>query len=384
LTGAGRISELSLFKAQAAVAALRDEELGTETINHYIRAIKGFSRWLRKDGRAREHILADLATSSSEADRRHPRRALTPEEATRLIQAVESGPVVKGLSGSVRAMAYRVAVGTGFRADELRSLTTQSFRLDQSPPTIVCEAAYTKNGQRAEQPVADSLASLLRPFLAMLTPDRPVFGLPEKTAEMLQVDLASAGIAYEADEGFVDFHALRTTYVSHLMASGASVKTCQILARHSTPTLTIGISAKASLRDIKGAVESLPDLTPTGSTPEAARMTGTDATRPARSGSDLTAQGQRAGDVSGRILSLNGGDDDVSTESSPVRSMGRDTGKMQGFDASCRELSAPGVAHCERRDSNPHVFRHRNLNPLSHRWQASVPLGVPSHQRVAM
>ena len=61
------------------------------------------------------------------------------------------------------------------------------------------------------------------------------------------VDLKAAGIAPETDSGIVDFHALRGTYVTHLVASGASVKTCQTLARHSTPSLTIGIYAKASL-----------------------------------------------------------------------------------------------------------------------------------------
>jgi hypothetical protein len=44
--------------------------------------------------------------------------------------------------------------------------------------------------------------------------------------------------------------------------SGASVKTCQTLARHSTPVLTIGVYAKKSLHDLAGAVEALPDLTP--------------------------------------------------------------------------------------------------------------------------
>jgi hypothetical protein len=55
----------------------------------------------------------------------------------------------------------------------------------------------------------------------------------------------------------VDFHALRATYISHLVSSGASVKTCQLLARHSRPSMIIGIYAKASLHYIQGAVESL-------------------------------------------------------------------------------------------------------------------------------
>ena len=94
--------------------------------------------------------------------------------------------------------------------------------------------------------------------------------------QMLAIDLKAAGIAPETDSGTVDFHALRGTYISHLVSSGASVKTCQVLARHSTASLTIGIYAKASLHDIKGAVEALPDLTGDRPRPEALAATGTE------------------------------------------------------------------------------------------------------------
>jgi hypothetical protein len=51
-----RVSELSLSKSLDALATLREQEnLGPETINHHIRAVKAFSRWLWRDGRAREH-----------------------------------------------------------------------------------------------------------------------------------------------------------------------------------------------------------------------------------------------------------------------------------------------------------------------------------------
>jgi len=95
---------------------------------------------------------------------------------------------------------------------------------------------------------------------------------------MLRIDLEAAGIPYETESGVVDFHALRGCYISYLVSSGASVKTCQILARHSTAALTIGTYAKASRLDIGGAVESLPNLTPIGSRPdkEILAATGTD------------------------------------------------------------------------------------------------------------
>ena len=115
------------------------------------------------------------------------RRALTPGEAARLIQAAESGPVVLGMSGHDRAMAYRVALSTGLRADEPRSLTPESFRLDANPPAIVCEAGYKKNGRRAEQPIPGAMTALLRPWAASLAPSR-VFKL-RRPAEMLRAEL---------------------------------------------------------------------------------------------------------------------------------------------------------------------------------------------------
>ena len=276
LGGVGRLSEITPSRAYTALAALRSEGLSTETLNHYIRATKGFARWLWKDGRTRDHQLVALSTTSPEADRTFTRRPLSLEEAPRLVAAAEHGPIVMGITGPDRAMAYRVAMSTGFRADELRSLTPESFALDQTPPTIVCAAAYTKNGRKAEQPIPKALAAALRPWLATRRGGCPVFALPERAADMLRVDLTAAGIPFETPAGVVDFHALRGTYVSALVSSGASVKTCQTLARHSTPSLTIGIYAKASLHDIAGAVEGLPDLTTDRPATEAALATGTE------------------------------------------------------------------------------------------------------------
>mgnify|MGYP001028752513 CR=1 FL=1 len=132
---------------------------------------------------------------------------------------------------------------------------------------------------------------------------RPVFpALPLKTARMLRADLKAARAAwiaaapsgaerearersdflqYEDSSGRVaDFHATRHTYVSAIVAGGASVKTAQKLARHSTPALTIGRYSHARLHDLTGALEALPSLTPDGGHGKtsacALRKTGTD------------------------------------------------------------------------------------------------------------
>src|SRR5262249_44264501 len=148
----------------------------------------------------------------------------------------------------------------------------------------------------AEQPIPDALAAVLRPWLASKAPGQPLFHL-SRTAEMIRHDMKAADIPDQTPSGRVDFHALRVAYISNLVASGASVKTCQTLARPSTPILTIGIYAKASLHDIRGAVDALPDLSTARPEREAAAATGTDPATPLTR--DLAAPGQRPGDFHG-------------------------------------------------------------------------------------
>src|SRR5262245_56785348 len=62
LSGIRRISEISLSKVLDVIQKLQDEDLRIETANHHVREVKGFARWLWRDGRTREVYLAHLAT----------------------------------------------------------------------------------------------------------------------------------------------------------------------------------------------------------------------------------------------------------------------------------------------------------------------------------
>jgi len=283
LAKAERISQLSPSAVQGAVAAVREKGLSLQTCNDTLRAIKQLSRWLWRDGRAREDVLVHLTGYNVALDRRHDRRALTDEELARLIAAAESGPAVIGMAGPDRAMLYHVAVGTGFRANELRSLTPESFDVDADPPTVTVQAAYSKHRRRDEQPIRRDLADLVGPWLAVRQPGRSVFSsMPDKTAKMMREDLAEAKrkwveeaespeaqkprldaafLEYRDSAGRVaDFHALRHTYISRLVRSGANVKVAQELARHSTPMLTLGRYAHVEVLDQTKALDALPSI----------------------------------------------------------------------------------------------------------------------------
>lgn len=174
LAKASRLSDLSLARVQGALALLRGQGLSLRTVHHYVRLVKSFTKWLWRDGRTHEDLLAHLQPPDNpESDRRRERRALTEDELLRLIHATERRAAKCYLTGIDRAMLYRVALGTGFRSGELRSLTVASFDLDGDCPTITVEAADSKRRRRDVQPIQPGLAAMLRPWLAPENPINP-------------------------------------------------------------------------------------------------------------------------------------------------------------------------------------------------------------------
>jgi integrase len=360
-----RISGLSPSSVQSALKTLHDGGRSLQTCNHALRAVKSFSRWLRKDGRAREDALADMGGFNVATDRCHERRAFTDEELVRLVRAAEGGPVILGMTGPDRAMLYRGAVGTGLRANELRSLTPESFHLDGDHPRLILRPADEKARRGAEQPISRTLADALRPWLAGKAPGCPVFALPEKTARMLREDLEAARIAYRDDSGRVlDFHALRHTYVTLLARSGAPVKVVQTLARHSDPKLTLNTYTHLTVFDTAPALDALPDL--------AGPAPGTEAASLAATGTDgghisgvFAHHLPTAGDGSGRDEADSGG----INKTTPDIGGCRNSLEMSGLDASGRELTGVDGNTPERIRTSNLRFRRPMLYPIELRVQ---------------
>ncbi len=271
--------ELSASGVQAHLADLRGGGLSAESVNHYVRALKGFARWMVRDGRAADDPLASLTLLNSRTDRRHDRRALEPDELRRLLDAARGGPVRYGIAGPDRATLYLAAVGTGFRAGELRSLTPASFQLDSDPPTVTVGAAYSKRRRNDVQPIRAELAEALAAHLAARGPDGPAFPMPSacNVVRMLRADLADAGIVYRDSAGRVaDFHALRHTYVSNLARAGVHPKLAQQLARHSTIALTMDRYTHTMAGELADAVNAVPYVPDSNESAAAvARATGT-------------------------------------------------------------------------------------------------------------
>jgi len=233
-----------------------------------------------------------------------PRATWTRAELTfdNVVDAAERGrarlrpDVVERLEhdGRERALLYAVLVTTGLRKGELAALTVGDVRLDEPQPVVVLPGADAKNGERATLPLRADVAAELRAWIddkaegvcrqrvgvaGVTVPpaDMPLFYVPSALVKILDRDLAAAGIPKRDDRGrTVDVHALRHTFATHLVAAGVAPRTAQAAMRHSSLELTMQLYTDPRLLDVAGALAALPALPTAGSTPEAARATGTD------------------------------------------------------------------------------------------------------------
>lgn len=261
--------DITPARVHAGLNRLRTErQLSASTSNRYLRAVKALGRWMMREGLIEHDPLLKLEGFNVNLDRRHERRALTDDEISKLVAAAENGPEHRGLSGGDRAVLYLIALGTGFRANEIRSLVPESFDLDADPPTITVRAGYSKNRRPAVQPIRRDLANRLRGWLDTKPVGRPVFDVPHlhhRTAHMVRFDLERAGIDYVDENGKVaDFHALRHTFITAVVRSGANVKQLQVLARHSTPMLSLQVYSHVGLTELGEAIEAMPALAGVG------------------------------------------------------------------------------------------------------------------------
>jgi len=302
-TGAKCLADLDLSRASAWLTTLKAPKvvddatqetvtLSARTVNRHYQALRQFGFWLVRCRRIAFDPFAGLVPLNEAADRRHVRRALTPHEVAKLIAAVcrrlfktaEKERTRSGVTererarlvvlGEARALAYSIAVGAGLRRGEVRRL--RWCDVDFPRACIIVPAASAK--ARCEQTVevhANLFAVLHVARPKDVVPTATVIpGAQFPTIRTFWADLARARIPrQDKEERVVDFHALRTTFISLLASSGAHPRVAQALARHASIETTMGTYTDLRLLDLRGTVEKLPlpSLTPRTKAGTAAR-----------------------------------------------------------------------------------------------------------------
>ena len=276
LIGSARLADLTADRVQDALADLRDSGLALATLNHYRTAIRAFSKWCHRSGRMIDDPLIGVAGFNAKEDRRHDRRTLAVDDLRRLIDAAHAGPDYREMTGPSRSLCYRLAVATGLRFSEIKSIGPKSLDLAGDRPTVTVAAGFTKNGKEATLPLPADLAADLAHHLATRPLKAPVFPLTDRGAEMVRIDLEAAKIPYRDDAGFVfDFHSLRCQCATLADAAGISPRVVQRMMRHSDLALTDRYT-RPRVADLDAAHAALPDLSPRIPSYQRLAATGTD------------------------------------------------------------------------------------------------------------
>ncbi len=262
---------------RAWLSKQKEAGLSARRLNGFLLAAKNFLNWTVREGLAVENQLRVLQGLNERLDRRRIRRALTGDEIGRLLGATESGRKHHGLTGHVRRLVYSLALCTGLRWGEIKTLRRGDFVLTTAP-TITVRAGCAKNRTEATLPLRHDLGAMLADYFAgdPALPSALVFpGMLVRRgtgAAMLAADLEAAGLPVETEDGVADFHSLRHSYITALAKSGVAPAVAMCLARHSDVNLTLGRYSHMSLESGAEAVAKLPGMT----LPAVRKMTGTD------------------------------------------------------------------------------------------------------------
>jgi integrase len=194
--------------------------------SHYLSAINQFCNWAEKNRRLSHNPIASLQRLNAATDVRRKRRALSPDEFSRLLESARSSKTeIQYFAGETRARIYTISYLTGLRRAEIASLTSSSFDLEGNPPTVTLAAGDSKHCKEDVLPLHPELVQMLHKWLTGMTTDQLLLPLLAKRRTWLMVkkDLERAGIPYETEEGFADFHAVgRHTCIIRLLPNGAS------------------------------------------------------------------------------------------------------------------------------------------------------------------
>lgn len=254
--------EGSLSAVEGTLRALKKEGLSNKTLNNYAEALRAFCTWCLKRDLFDKDPLRHLQRLDESIG--SLRRALQVEEINRL----------RAHAPYYRWIVYWTALETGLRANELRSLTVGD--LDTKDCFLRLHKAWTKNRRDGFQPISSELAQQLlawadsgearalylkhfsRKQTKTAIPSNRLLYVPTHTARSLDLDLAAAGIPKKTDEGKLDFHALRTAFITLAIEDKeANIKEVQTLARHSTPQITLNHYARVRPDHLTAVVGSI-------------------------------------------------------------------------------------------------------------------------------
>ena len=244
-------SDLRSVNAKTFVHWRAKSGLSAKSVNDVLANAQGFFRWLRHQRQLVEDPLAYVQRIDTRG-RAPCRRALSPLEFGQLLRTAPFH----------RAVVYATALYTGLRRKELNEIRWMDFLLDEPNPLVRVPASISKNRREATLPLHPELAAtLLRLRPGGFDPLAKPFRHHVPRIETVRKDLEQAGIQLRDEVGRrVDFHSLRMTFGTTLLANGVHPIVVKELMRHSDLKLTTNLYNDSSQLPLAQGVGALPSM----------------------------------------------------------------------------------------------------------------------------
>lgn len=243
----GTLRDITLPGVESALQVKGKDGVTGKTLSNLAGTLHAFVTWCFERNYLGGNPLEGLREFDKSVSPKNFRRAFTLEEVGSLLAATPEP----------RNLIYRLALVSGFRASEIKSLRVGN--LDVEARTILLRAEDAKDRREAACALPADLAEALGRHVEGSEADRELF--PDwdhnHAADQITADMKGAGIEKRTFHGKADFHSLRTTHVNLGIELGFDVKTAQALARHKSPHLTMNVYGRASAERLRAAVDRL-------------------------------------------------------------------------------------------------------------------------------
>jgi len=232
----------------------RPDGMSQQTAHFYVQTFRRFAQWMLEQGRADKMLKINSVSVPTNYG-----RAFELDEFERLLKAARTGPDRYGLSGSQRYLLYLVAVESGLRRGELKSLVVASIDFKYSCLFVKGGVdGATKNKAEATQHFTPETGALLKEYVKGKMPNVQLFPIHDRSSKMIAEDCEGAGVEVENHKGKLLFHSLRHTCGSYLSAQGVVPKAVQEIMRHKDIRLTMGRYGHILDGQAQEAVNKLP------------------------------------------------------------------------------------------------------------------------------
>ncbi len=121
------ITDITANKIKNYIATFRELEIAASTANCVVVKFNTFCNWMYKQNIIRDNPISKIITLNENADKRIVRKARTSNKIDRLLQATANSEIRYKMSRYERGLIYRLALSSGLRVKETRTLEVNNF-----------------------------------------------------------------------------------------------------------------------------------------------------------------------------------------------------------------------------------------------------------------